>query len=94
MCVSYRIQRSEHQGAIVFALSGDLDSRHAAQLAELLALESAGRILLDLHDITLVDRASVRFLASAESTRVLIINCPCYVRSWMTAERQLASEWP
>src|SRR5262245_38191370 len=49
----YRIQRSEHHGATVFVLSGELDSQHAAQLAELLALESAGRILLDLHDITL-----------------------------------------
>jgi anti-anti-sigma regulatory factor len=85
--VPYRIQRSEHEGATVFLLSGELDGQHAAQLEELLAGEAPGRILLDLHDITLVDRVAVRFLAGKESSRVRIINCPEYVRSWMAAER-------
>jgi len=52
-------------------------------------MEPTRRILLDLHDITLVDRVAVRFLASAESSRrIRIIDCPEYVRSWITGERE------
>jgi hypothetical protein len=43
--VPYRIQRSEHDGATVFLLSGELDGQHAAQLEELLAGEPPGRNL-------------------------------------------------
>ena len=37
-------------------------------------------------DITLVDRAAVRFLARVEMAGTEIINCPEYVRSWISAE--------
>ena len=83
----YRIQRSIAQDGIVFALSGKLDGEHAAQLAELLTLEPGGRILLDLRDVTLVDRVAVRFLAGAESETIQLVNCPEYVRTWIAAER-------
>jgi anti-anti-sigma regulatory factor len=85
--VPYRIHRSVSPDGTVFVLSGDMDSQHAAQLNELLAIESHGRVILDLKDVTLVDRAAVRFLAGAECARVRIINCPPYVRSWMASER-------
>jgi len=85
--VFYRIHRSVSPDATVFAVSGDMDSEHAAQLEELLAQEPDVRILLDLRDVTLVDRAAVRFLAGAECARIRIVNCPEYVRSWIAGER-------
>jgi RNA polymerase sigma-70 factor, ECF subfamily len=48
-------------GTSVFVLSGVLDTEHAAQLQELLATTTAGRIVLDLKDITLVDRPPCDF---------------------------------
>jgi len=83
----YRIQRSVSPEATVFAVSGDLDVQHAAQLEELLAQEAEVRGLLDLRDVTLVDRAAVRFLAAAECARVRIVNGTEYVRSWIAGER-------
>jgi hypothetical protein len=71
----------------VFALSGDMDSQHAAQLEALLASEPPGGILLDMSEVTLVERAAVRFLANAERSGIRIVNCPEYVRSWIAAER-------
>jgi len=82
----YRIHRSTTRDAIVFALSGDLDCEHTAQLQELLARESPTRVLLDLKDVTRADRAAVRFLATAEAAGIRIVNCPLYVRSWMAVE--------
>src|SRR5262249_32950705 len=50
--VTYRIHQSRQPGASVFVLSGVLDIEHAERLQELLATAVAGRIVLDLKDIT------------------------------------------
>lgn len=84
--LTYRIQRSVTTDAIVFVLSGEVDNEHVARLQDLLALEGQARVVLDLHDVTLVDREAVQYLASAEATGVRIVNCPDYVRRWIVAE--------
>jgi hypothetical protein len=48
----------------------------------------AGRIVLDLKDVTLVDRAAVQFLARVEMAGTELVNCPEYVRSWIAAESE------
>jgi hypothetical protein len=63
-----------------------MDIEHATQLQEFLANEPTGRVTLDLTEVTLVDRAAVRFLADAEDAGIRLINCPGYVRSWIAAE--------
>ena len=75
-------------GATVFALSGVLDRDLAARLETLLASEAGVGIVLDLKDVTLVDGAAVRFLAAVEATGTGIVNCPEYVRIWITAEKR------
>jgi anti-anti-sigma regulatory factor len=75
-------------GANVFLLSGVLNTEHVARLEDLFAAAPTGRIVLDLKDITLVDRAAVRLLARLESAGTEIVNCPQYVRSWITAENE------
>ena len=57
--MTYRIQQSVQDGASVFLLSGVLDAEHVARLEEVLATAANGRIVFDLKDITLVDRATV-----------------------------------
>jgi len=82
----YRIHQSTQAGASVFVLSGVLDIDHTARLQELLATVSGDRIVLDLTDITLVDRDAVGFLARVEMAGTEIVNCPEYVRRWIVAE--------
>ena len=84
--MTYRIHQSTQAGASVFVLSGVLDIEHAERLQELLATVSGGRIVLDLKDITLVDRDAVRFLARVEMAGAEIVDCPEYVRRWIVAE--------
>jgi anti-anti-sigma factor len=87
--LAYRIQRSATPGTVVFALSGEMDAEHATELRECLANEPDGHVVLDLKDVTLVDRAAVRFLAGVEGREIRIVNCPEYVRSWIAAEKAL-----
>jgi anti-anti-sigma regulatory factor len=80
------------QEGITFGLSGEMDGEHAALLQGLLREEAQGSILLDLKEVTVVAREAVRFLAQAEAQGVRIVNCPEYVRSWITAEDALHSD--
>jgi len=59
-------------------------------LDDLLSNEAPDRIVLDLKDVTLVNRATVQFLARIEGRGIRIVNFPDYVRSWIAAERTLS----
>ena len=85
--MTFRIHRSSTPDAIVFALSGDIDREHAARLQQFLTSDTGHRLILDLQNITLVDRAAVQFLAGVEAIGIRLANCPGYVRTWIAAER-------
>jgi len=81
-----RIQRSAN-AEVVFTLSGRMSAGHVDELKALLKSEAASRIILDLRDLTLVDRDAVCFLKSCEGSSIELRNCPAYIREWMTRER-------
>jgi anti-anti-sigma regulatory factor len=82
-----RIQKAAN-GEIAFTLSGRMSWENVAEFETLLKAEADGRrIILDLKDLTLVDRDAVRFLARCEADSVTLRNCPAYVREWITRER-------
>jgi anti-anti-sigma regulatory factor len=81
-----KIQRSAN-GDIVLTVSGRLDADNVTELSASLAAEPAGRTLvLDLKDVVLVDRDSVRFLRARERDGVALRNCPPYIRAWIARE--------
>jgi len=64
-----------------------MDAESVVELERLLHAETKGRrIVLDLKDLTLVDRDAVIFLAKCEED-VQIKNCPPYIREWIKRER-------
>jgi hypothetical protein len=80
---------------VVFTVSGRLDAENVTELCQLMNAEPAGAVVvldlmdvvLDLMDLVLADRDAVRFLRDCEAgERVVLRNCPAYVRMWMTAE--------
>ena len=82
-----KIKRAAN-GEVVFTLSGRMDAENVAGLKTLFGSEAKGRrIALDLKDLTLVDRESVRFLESCETDSIKIKNCPAYIREWIRRER-------
>ena len=40
-------------------------------------------VVLDLEEVTLVDREAVKFLATLDSRGVGLRNCPGFIREWM-----------
>jgi anti-anti-sigma regulatory factor len=73
---------------VVFTVSGQLDSDNVNELCQVVDAEPAGGVLvLDLTDLVLADRDAVRVLRQYEASgRVVLRNCPAYVRTWMVGE--------
>ena len=65
-----------------------LNRMQADGLPELLAEieKCTPRPSLDLEEVTLLDRDSVRFLMRCELEGIQLVNCPLYVREWITRE--------
>ena len=82
-----KIQRLAN-GEVVFTLSGRMDAEQTAVLKTLFRDEAKGRrIVLDLKDLTLVDRDAVQFLERCESDSIKLRNSPAYIRVWIERER-------
>jgi anti-anti-sigma regulatory factor len=75
-------------GEVVFKLSGRMDAENVSELEKLLSAEASGRrVVLDLEDLTLVDRDVVSFFRRSEANSIQLKNCPAYIREWITGER-------
>ena len=76
-------------GEVVFKVCGRLDGENVGDLKALFSSEANGRrIVLELLELTLVDRDAVRFLERCEADGIELRNCPTYIREWITRERQ------
>jgi len=62
--------------------------KQVAEIEALLRSEAATReIVLDLKDLTLVDRAQSGFLRGVKRPAIKLKNCPAYTREWIRRER-------
>ena len=83
-----KIQRKAN-GDVVLTLSGRLGADNVGELSAALAGEPSGRrVVLDLMDVVLVDRATVRFLRAREREGIALRNCPPYIREWIAGEEE------
>ncbi len=69
-------------------LCGEIDESHLAAI-DVELRRYRPRLVFDLTEATLVDRAVVEFLAAREGEGVELLNCPRYIREWITKEREL-----
>jgi anti-anti-sigma regulatory factor len=83
--MTLRIERSVRQGITVVTLSGRMKAEEVAELKALFDTDYRD-IVLDLRDVRLADRDSVRFLRDCEADGMKFENCPAYVREWMDRE--------
>ena len=82
-----KIQRTMDR-TVLFTVSGRLDAENVGELCQLIDVEPAGAVVvLDLTDLVLADRDAVRLLRDCETgERIVLRNCPAYIRIWMAAE--------
>ena len=72
--------------SVVLRVSGRIDEDQVDTLKEVFGREK-GEIVLDLTEVSLVDRDAVKFLAASEANGILLRNCPGYIREWVARER-------
>ena len=83
-----KIQRVTNE-QVVFTLSGRMDAENLSELKGSIESEARGRrIVLELSDLTLVDRDAVKFLERCETDSIKLENCPAYIREWIARERE------
>ena len=86
--MTLKIERSEQPGLTILTLSGRLDAEHIPEMERLFGPRTGCcKIIVDLKEIRLADRAAVRFLARCEVDGMKLENCPAYIREWMQQER-------
>jgi len=86
--MTFRIETAARGRFVVFILSGRIETQAIAELRRLFELETDYRdIVLDLKDVSLVDRDVMGFLARCEADGVKLENCAPYIREWMEREK-------
>jgi len=84
----FRILRSAN-GEVVLTLIGRMTGENLQELNSLIASEgNISRIVLNLKDVTLVDREVVHFLGQCETDKITLKNCPAYIRDWIDGNRK------
>jgi anti-anti-sigma regulatory factor len=85
--MTLKIQRATEGAVVVFTLSGRIEGEQVEQLQGLLASEAGDlRLALDLQDVDLVNRETVRYLARCAADGIQLRHCPAYIREWMVQE--------
>ena len=72
----------------MFILSGRIEIAAIAELKRLFDLQTGYRnIVLDLRDVSVIDREAMLFFARCEADGVTLENCTPYIREWMEREK-------
>jgi hypothetical protein len=83
-----KIERTTDGDLVTFILSGHIEEKQVAELGVLFDPGADGhKLVLDLHEVRLVDREAVRFLAQCEVQGASLLHCPAYIREWIMRVR-------
>jgi hypothetical protein len=86
--MAFRIETAARGRFSVFTLSGRIEAQAIVELERLFELQTDDRdIVVDLKDVSLVDREAMRFFARCEADGVTLENCTPYIREWMEREK-------
>jgi hypothetical protein len=86
--MAFRIETAVRGRLSIFILSGYIETQAITELKGLFELHTDCRdIVVDLRDVSLVDREVIRFLMRCESDGVTLENCTPYIREWMEREK-------
>jgi len=86
--MTFRIESTARGGFTVFVLSGRIETPAIAELKRLFDLQTDYRdIVLDLKDVSVVDRDVLLFFVGCEADGLKLENCAPYIREWMEREK-------
>ena len=75
-------------GTKTLALSGSVVADSVAEIDRIIrdVRQARNQIVLDMGEVTLMDRAAVRFFARQQKRGVALVNCPGYIEHWISQE--------
>ena len=86
--MAFRIETAARGRFTVFILSGGIEKQAIAELRKLLEChKDCHDIVLDLKDVSVVDREAMCFFARCEADGMTLQNCASYIREWMEREK-------
>ena len=86
--MSFRIETAVRGSFTVYILSGRIEAPAIAELRKLFEHQTDwSRIVLNLKDVSVIDREVMRFFAHCEADGVTLENCTPYIREWMEREK-------
>jgi hypothetical protein len=88
-----RIEKLLGKTPTVLKLSGRIQEENLSEVRREIE-QCTDSPKLDLKDVNLLDRPSVRFLIQCESQGIQQINCPLFIEEWIACERRRATPPP
>jgi hypothetical protein len=86
--MTFRIETAARGRFSVFILSGHIETEPIAELRRLCGLQTDySDLVVDLKDVSLVDRDVMRCFMRCEADGVTLENCTPYLREWMEREK-------
>jgi len=81
-------KRFEEAGAVTLSLAGKFSGGCIGELRR--AIDAARRkhqqVVIDLGEVTLIDRPCLQFLADQIRRDIKLVNCPEYIEPWICRE--------
>jgi anti-anti-sigma regulatory factor len=81
------------ENVVVLRVCGRIQMEHVSTIKDLILCET-GAVVIDLTEVTLVDRDVVTFLAVCERRGIELRNCPAFLREWVVKEQQRIDDEP
>jgi anti-anti-sigma regulatory factor len=74
--------------SVTILLNGVFREESLPELEESIvrARQAQQRVFIDLSEVTLVDRKAVQYFANQSFEEVELINCPAYLRPWISPD--------
>jgi len=86
--MTFRIEIVARGRYRVFLLSGRIEKPAIAEMRRLFELQpDSSAIILDLKDVSVIDRDVLHFFVGCEADGVKLENCAPYIREWMEREK-------
>jgi hypothetical protein len=82
----FRLEKDSDGRVTNLQLSGRIQAEQIGCIRKAID-DGSARKLFDLSEVTLVDRAAIRFLIGCEDEGIELARCPLWVREWMLRER-------
>jgi hypothetical protein len=86
--MTFRIETAARGKFTVLILSGRIETQAITELKRLFGLHTIHtNFVLDLRDVSAVDRDAMSFFARCEADGMALENCTPYIREWMEREK-------